>query len=146
MQHYFCFVKKLLSCNKFIAICKNTQIYIILHTFVTMPRKRNLRANKSNKNRYGEPLFGSVTPRRLTPKRTTPIRFTRAKYTPAKIPPNTAQKKKPEPKSPEPPKGTYTASKKKFPLGKKTKTKAKIQATELPNIKKEERKKRAKNF
>lgn len=114
-----------------------------------MPRKRNLRANKSNKNRYGEPLFGSVTPRKKTPKRVTPIRFTRTAYTPAKIPPNNAQRKKPEPPQLGVPGYSFLTQKqwKKYRItqANKNKTEAQIKEKELPEVKKQEKKKRSKN-
>ena len=112
-----------------------------------MPRKRNLRANKANKNRYGGPLWGAQTPRKLTPKRVTPIRFTRAKYTPAAITPNTAQKKKPDPKEHKPPRYSFISKKKwtEYRKKQKKKTKANIKETELPKVKDPKKKKRSQN-
>jgi hypothetical protein len=87
-----------------------------------MPRVRNLRANTSLKNRYGEPLWGSITPRKKTPKRVTPRRFTRQAYTPMAIMPNNAQR--PRPVVPIPPDPSYSfVSQSKWEKYRKTETK-----------------------
>ena len=117
-----------------------------------MPRKRNLRANTGNKNRYGEPLFGSITPRKKTPKKVTPVKFTRQGYTPAAITPNHAQAPREKVKLHPPPPGySFIAQKQwmEYRLKEKKKgetTSAKIKGTTKPKPKGQKaRPKRSKN-